>query len=204
MIVTVASLLLPAVVQAASDNLATLSLQKVAQRDKSDRAIAGGVLVGTGALIAMTDSGSEGSLAAGGLLAGLGGLVFVLKNPSEREYAEVLKVESPEERELMAYESLQYLADQQKRSRLTAAIANGALAVYCLSADTGYNEYGESDDAYLTYSALLYGGLGLYLLLVPSYQEQVYQDVKTAKERQYQLSLQTSADAIGIRVARRF
>lgn len=207
-VIIAVSLLLPAGIQASGmqtgtelelaqslspDNLAVLSLEKLARRDKSDRVLGGAILLGSGAFVASMDDSENSASLAGGLLAGLGAITLVVKNPSEREYAEISTVEDPQKQEYMAYESLKYLANQGKQARITSGILDGALAFYYLSSkrdDTYYYYYEDQADDYFTYMALLCGGMSLYSFMVPSYAEQVYADVAKAKEADARLSLE--------------
>ncbi|ACL69815.1 hypothetical protein [Halothermothrix orenii] len=165
-----------------SENIAQITLKKVATREERSRIIAAGTLgaLGAGTFIlgfTMDDPDARTALqVSGGVLAVIGGIRYILKGPAEREFEEVMSFPI-KDREYAAEDSLDYLAQNARKNRIIQGVSYAGMAIYYLTADE--NAY--SDDADNTYSAIFCAGMAAYSFLNQSYVEKANEKVKRVK-----------------------
>lgn len=101
---------------------------------------------------------------------------WIVVSPEETRY-QVLREFAPEERELVAEQSLKQIADGAQRDRYIDSLVNVGIGAYRDEPSVGY----------------IYYGIALLKLLIPSFQETVYQDYLAEKASGQSLSYLTPA-----------
>ncbi|MCK8824197.1 hypothetical protein [Fuchsiella alkaliacetigena] len=162
------------------DGIAQVTLKRVADRERTQRRLSAGLLIGAGAgsyiyAATLDDSGDKRTLrVTGGVFASLGLLQLVVPSTEEREYRSLADYQ-PEQRELAAKESMAYLADRAERERVLSGISNAGLAIYYL-----FTQPYEDNSANI-YSGLIFGGTAFYQFNSKSYVEEAYERIERAE-----------------------